>query len=726
MIENRKNFKLRCFLLFLAAASLLLSSSSAYAANRLYDLRHWTAPAYTRIVLDLKHTAEYSSFVLTNPPRLVLDLKNFDGHIPKNLAKINDGIVKTIRLAKKSKNVVRIVIDLERSSDHKIFPLKKISEKPPRLVVDITRTDLEKSHRNKREATKSLKKKGDYIIVVDPGHGGEDPGAVSRKGIKEKDIVLKIAKNTVRRLNRVKGIKAYLTRKGDYFISLRKRVMIAKEYGADIFISIHADSSFSTKAYGTSVYCLSFKGASSNTARMAARKENASDFVGGVPLDHKNSSLNTIIFDLVQTHSLNSSLNLAKIMLKEISRINKLHKKTPPQANFAVLRAPDIPSILIETDFISNTKRLKRMKTQWFQDEFSKSITSGVVKFISNTSHQASGIKKTVLKKARTAPASHRVKRGETLSGIAEKYKISVKSIRQSNRMSSRSVLKIGQMLIIPGKSPSLKYHRVKKGETLSGIAEKYRMSVKELRNLNRMSSKTTLKTGTKLKIKPKKKIKTKAVTSYHRVKRGETLSGIAEKYRMSVKELRNLNRMSSKTTLKTGTKLKIKPKKKIKTKAVTSYHRVKRGETLSGIAERYRMSVKELRKLNRMSSKTTLKTGTKLKVKPAAKPKRRTFNGYHIVKKGETLSGIALKYNTTVSHIRQLNALSSKKTLKAGTKIRVSSSAKASRKYHTVKRGETLSGIAARYSTTINRLRSLNSMTSRTTLNAGKKLRVL
>jgi len=720
--QNSKKARPGLFVLFFIAVQLVFSLDSVHAANRLYDLRHWSGPTHTRIVLDLKHIAEYKSFVLTHPSRLVLDLKNFDGHIPKQFLKVSDGIVKNVRIAKRTAGVIRLVIDLEKTSDHKIFPLKKNNRKPPRLVIDITRTDLEKTLRRERQQTKKRKKQGDYIVVVDPGHGGEDPGAVNRKGMREKDVVLKIARNTVRRLNRQTGIKAYLTRKGDYFISLQKRVTIAKEYGADIFISIHADSCFSTRAYGSSVYCLSFKGASSNTARMVARKENASDIIGGVPLDHKNSSLNKVIFDLVQTHSLNSSLDLARIMLKEISTVNHLHKKTPPQANFAVLRAPDIPSILIETDFISNIRRAERMQTRWFQDSFSRCITAGVMNFIAKTGTKPIEIKPPLFRTVNAGARVHRVRKNETLSGIAEKYKVSLKDLLRLNRLSSKNFLKIDQKLKIPQDRKKPEYHVVKRGETLSGIALKYGMSLSELGRLNRLSRSSTLYIGKKLVIHAPATPKPEPLPRFHTVKRGETLSGIAVKYGLSVRQLKNINGLSSKNFLKIGQQLKID-----RTPEKPEYHIVKRGETLSGIAAKYGMPLSRIRKLNRLSRSNLLYAGKKLTIRSSSQsPGTKPFTGFHTVKKGETLSGIALKYNITVSRLRELNALPIKKSLYAGTRLRVSSSAKPIKKYHRVKKGETLSGIALKYSTTLHRLRHLNNLSASTPLRAGVKLRIL
>ncbi len=424
------------FLVFLTG-SVSITDAVCQAANRLHDIRYWSSPASTRIVLDFKGEARYNSFSLQNPDRLVVDLKGFDGYVPKKIIKIEDGIVKKVRVSKKSRSVIRIVVDLEKKSSHKIFPLKKLSKKHPRLVLDVIRSDLEKAVRVKRAKTRKLKKTGDYIVVVDPGHGGEDPGAVSKRGGREKDIVLSFAKKVVKRINRKKGVKAYLTRKGDYFIPLKKRMDIAKQYGADLFVSIHSDSSFSTRVYGSSVYCLSLKGASSNKAKLAAIKENASDYIGGVPLDHKNNDLNAIIIDLVQTHNLNSSLRLAGLTLKEISKINRLHTKRPQQAEFAVLRSPDIPSILIETDFISNPRREKRMKSQWFQDAFSRSITNAVCDFLSVDK----------LQPAKPGKKYHLVKKGETLSSIARKYKTTIKRLRKLNGLSARSTIRYGKKL---------------------------------------------------------------------------------------------------------------------------------------------------------------------------------------------------------------------------------------------------------------------------------------
>ncbi|MCX8042498.1 MAG: N-acetylmuramoyl-L-alanine amidase, partial [Desulfobacterota bacterium] len=369
-------------IILVVATSLVLPLYSAAVAradarNRLVDIRHWSAPTSTRIVFDLKQEADYESSKLTNPERITLTLNGFDGFMPKDLLTVNDGIVKNVRMLQDRKGTVRVVIELEKPAQHNIFPLRPIDGKLPRLVVDIVREDLEQAEKLRREATRQGKKQGEFIVVIDPGHGGEDPGAISKNGTQEKDVVFAIARKLSAHLNQMPGVTSYLTRNGDYFIPLHKRIQIAKEYGADAFVSIHVNAGFSPKVSGSSVYCLSFKGASSNAARLAAHRENASDSIGGVPFG-KDDGVNAILYDMVQTHTLNTSMRFAELLLGELSKINKLHTHTPQQANFAVLRSLDIPSVLIETDFISNPAREQALLSSRFQADIVKAIAASV------------------------------------------------------------------------------------------------------------------------------------------------------------------------------------------------------------------------------------------------------------------------------------------------------------------------------------------------------------
>ncbi len=600
---------------FCAAAALLPPGIRAH--NHLAHIRHWSSPTSTRIVFDLKHQAAYESFTLSSPERLVVDLTGFDGHVPRESINIGDGIIRTIRASKNRSGVVRIVVDLEKKAQHTIFPLKAFGSKPPRLVIDITRPDLEKAARTKRQRTRALKSKGSYIVVVDPGHGGEDPGAVIRGRTREKDIVFAVSRKLAQQLNRTKNIKAYLTRKGDYFISLRKRIDIAQQYGADLFISIHADSSFSKKVRGSSVYCLSFKGATSNTARMLARKENASDYIGGVPLDKKNNDLSAIIFDLVQTHSLNASLQCAGVVLKQLSKINRLHAKKPHQANFVVLRAPDIPSILIELDFLSNPYMERRLKNSHFQSTLARYIAEAVEQYCESDKAPPP----VQLIRAGTG-RQHIVKKGDTLSELALKHGVSVSDLRRANGLTRSDVLKIGTTLHIPGAGtqriaavrPSS--HRVRRGDTLSELALKYDTTVSALRRANGLTRSDVLKIGTTLRIPGAGTQRIAAVRpSSHRVRRGDTLSELALKYDTTVSALRRANGLTRSDVLKIGTTLRI-PGAGVQHTAATHYHRVRRGETLSDIALRYGKNVSTLRRMNGMDRSDLLLAGTKLKIR--------------------------------------------------------------------------------------------------------------
>ena len=377
---------------------------AASAKNTVDATRVWTAPDYTRITIESSLAISNDQMMLKNPERIVIDLKDIqlNDSLKKLPSKVNslDPSIKNIRIAQFNPKVTRLVIDLKSSASVKIFSLKPIKKYKHRLVIDVypkendSVANLLKQLEQRNILPKSSKEiipdiKRQYtIIAIDAGHGGEDPGAIGAKGTKEKVVNLQIAKNLKKLIDKEPYMKAVLIRSGDYYIPLGKRVSMARKIKADIFISIHADAFKKRAVRGSSVFALSERGATSAFAKFLANNENEADLIGGVSIDDKEPILARTLLDLSQATTINDSLKLGNHVLKEIKLVNKLHKKYVEQAGFAVLKAPDIPSILIETAFISNRKEEKNLKSVAFQQKLSRSILKGIKRYVKNNTTQ--------------------------------------------------------------------------------------------------------------------------------------------------------------------------------------------------------------------------------------------------------------------------------------------------------------------------------------------------
>ena len=410
------------------------------AAAEVRGLRMWPAPDNTRLVFDLSAPAEHSLFTLRNPNRIVIDLKNtkVSGALPS--ATYNESRIKGLRYAKRGDNGVRVVLDLNNAVKPKSFVLKPHGLYGHRLVVDLF--DAEKSKNvtiAKKYVYKPKKHARDLIIAIDAGHGGEDPGAIGQRGTREKDVVLKIAKELEKLIKRERGMKPLMIRTGDYYIGLKKRVKKAQIAQADLFISIHADAFKNGKARGTSVFILSERGASSDLASYLADSENSADLNGGVSSTN-DSLLNLVLADMVKNSTLEDSHQIASKVLSGLKGVNRLHKKTVEQAGFRVLKAGR-PAILVETAFISNRSEERKLRTKKHQRALAKAIFKGTRAYF-----RSNPIPGTLLA---VRDRKHRITRGETLSGIAKQYQISMATIRVANNLRSDN-LRSGKMLTIP------------------------------------------------------------------------------------------------------------------------------------------------------------------------------------------------------------------------------------------------------------------------------------
>ncbi len=373
------------FLFLLGSSILLFQPVFALGAAVVTDVRFWSAPDHTRIVLDLSEAVQYQSFSQESPPEFHLELK---GNFRQTLARemeVKDPFLSKLSLIEIQKDRVKIVLHQKKTLTANVFALKPYQDKRHRLVIDLVDLIQEKKEHQERQKKKETRPQGTSVVVIDPGHGGEDPGAVGQNKTMEKDIVLKVGQKAVQLLNQSSEIQAFLTRKGDYFIPLEERIKVAREYGADLFISLHTDGSFNPQARGSSAYCLSLSGATDQAAKILADKENTSNILGGAFLRPaayaKDPNLNQILFDLMQNKSMKESFRFAETILADIRAINSVKYSTYRQANFIVLKAPDIPSILLEMSYITNKEDERLLNSSDFQEKLAKTLNTSIKKF---------------------------------------------------------------------------------------------------------------------------------------------------------------------------------------------------------------------------------------------------------------------------------------------------------------------------------------------------------
>jgi N-acetylmuramoyl-L-alanine amidase len=426
------------------AVCLGLASGVALAAPAtLQDIRLWASPDSTRIVFDLSAPATYSLFTLEGPARVVIDLEQVTGNIPALQTPAGTGSVSAVRLGEREGGGLRVVLDVSAKVAAKSFLTPPNETYGHRLVIDLA---LEQAPRVVKVA--SIDGQRDVVVAIDAGHGGEDPGAVGKAGTREKTIALAVARKLAERINAEPGMRAVLTRDGDYFVKFQDRLKRAHAAKADLFVSIHADAFVNRSVQGSSVYVLSTRRASSEAARVLADRENAADLIGGVSLNDKSDVLATVLLDLSQNASISASREAGARVLAELDRIGQLKKSDVQHASLIVLTSPDVPSMLIETAYISNPAEEKRLRDPAHQTRLAGAIHAGVRRYFYDNPPPGSRV--AMLAAAERGQAlRHVVSPGETLDDVAVRYAVTADQLRERNRLGARPIAS-GTILEIP------------------------------------------------------------------------------------------------------------------------------------------------------------------------------------------------------------------------------------------------------------------------------------
>ena len=449
----RNQTALNQFMRHIFGCALFMLPLFSWAAS-VDSLRLWQSPDSTRLVFDLDSATEHSLFTLDNPDRIVID-------IPKGRAKSNFSTVdltgspiSRIRTGEQS-DKLRIVLDLSQPVKPSSFTLAPNEKYGDRLVIDLAHqggAQLKPTAPSKPVTLPTGQR--EIVVVLDAGHGGEDPGALGPGRLKEKQVVLAITKEVKKLIDQQPGFRAELTRTGDYFIRLRDRTKKARQKNADLFVSIHADAAQNKRARGASVWVLSNRGATSEMGRWLAKKENAADLIGGVgsvSLEDKDETLASVLLDMSMTYARTSSSEVALAVHQNIARFAKMHKSYVEKAGFVVLKSPDIPSILVETGFISNSQEAKKLRDPKYQKRMAKAIADGIVSHFWKRPPAATLVAslKAQGKVPKDINRSHKVVPGDSLSMIAERNGVSLDALRRYNNLKSDRI-RVGQVLKIP------------------------------------------------------------------------------------------------------------------------------------------------------------------------------------------------------------------------------------------------------------------------------------
>ncbi|GGC58079.1 N-acetylmuramoyl-L-alanine amidase [Marinobacter halophilus] len=433
---------------------LALVASLVQAGTQIEGVRIWPAPDHTRLVLDTQGGVDHNVFALSGPPRLVIDLKGTALKADLSKVDLSGSPIQRIRSAPRNGSDLRVVLDLKSDIKPRSFVLEPNQQYGHRLVVDLID---EQGSRLERAASPTVTQdsagKRDIVVVIDPGHGGEDPGAIGPRGTREKDVVFKMSKTLAELINKQPGYTAKLTRTGDYYIGLRNRTLLARKYNADLFVSMHADAFRTPQPSGASVFALSQRGATSETARWLAQSENRSDLIGGaggLSLDGRDDMLAGVLLDLSMTASINASLGVGSSVLGKLGDVAKLHKPGVEQAAFAVLKSPDIPSILVEAGFISNPTEEKNLGSERYRNRLASAVMDGI-----NDHFQRTPPPGTLLawqkenQRGGGQISRYRIQRGDTLSGVARQNQTTVSELMRFNGMNDDRVM-VGQTIRIP------------------------------------------------------------------------------------------------------------------------------------------------------------------------------------------------------------------------------------------------------------------------------------